>query len=120
VVQISVKDGEIVLDVLGWSQFFALKRQIRIPFNEIKGAERTAGAAKRWWNGWRIPGTHIPGVIVAGTYYRSGGREFWDVRRGNRALAINLKGGKYKRVVVDVEDPDATLAMVNEAIGGAA
>jgi hypothetical protein len=29
--------------------------------------------------GWRGPGTHLPGVLIAGAYHPDGDRVFWDV-----------------------------------------
>lgn len=114
-VEISVEKGEVALKVRGWSKLWTLRREIRFPLSAVKKARSEPNAVHGWWKGWRLPGTHIPGVVVAGTYYRSGGWEFWDVRSGGKTVSIDLNGGKYRRVVVDVEDPEAAVRMVNDA-----
>jgi hypothetical protein len=58
----------------------------------------------------------LPGVIVAGTYYRNGERHFWDVRNPERAIEIDLAGVPYDKLVVEVADPDAALAQLSAAI----
>ena len=40
----------------------------------------------------------FPGVIIAGTFFRGGRREFWDVRDGSKAVTIELERGKYRRL----------------------
>jgi hypothetical protein len=39
-------------------------------------------------------------------------RHFWDVRRADRAIEIDLAGVPYDRLVVEVADPDAALAQL--------
>lgn len=119
-VGISIKDANVVIEVRGWSKLWTLRSEIRIPLSSVKQARLEPKAVKGWWRGWRIRGTHIPGVIVAGSYYRTGGREFWDVRSGGTAVAIDLDGAKYRRLVVDVEDPEAIVELINRVAGRAA
>ena len=114
-VELSVERGDLVLEIRGWSKLWALKKQLRVPLAEIRAVRRDPQAAKGWWKGWRMPGTHIPGVITAGTFYRRTGREFWDVRSGSKAVTIELDRGKYRRVVVDVADPESAIRRIAEA-----
>ena len=113
-VELSVERGDLVLEIRGWSKLWALKKQLRVPLAEIRAVQRDPQAAKGW-KGWRMPGTHIPGVIAAGTFYRRTGREFWDVRSGSEAVTIELDRGKYRRVVVDVADPESAIRRIEEA-----
>lgn len=72
---------------------------------------------RSWWKGWRLPGTHLPGVIVAGTFYRGGQRLFWDVRgAGERAIVVDLTGAAYDRLIVDVPDTEAALQRLGAAL----
>jgi hypothetical protein len=95
-VELSVERGDLVLEIRGWSKLWALKKQLRVPLAEIRAVRRDPQAAKGSWKGWRMPGTHIPGVITAGTFYRRTGREFWDVRSGSKAVTIELDRGTYR------------------------
>jgi hypothetical protein len=48
-----------------------------------------------------------------------GGREgelvFWDVHDPQKTVVIRLRDERYARLVIEVEDPEATVARVNEA-----
>ena len=58
------------------------------------------------------------GAITAGTYYQEGELVFWDVHDPQKTVAIHLKDEHYRRLVIEVEDPEATVAQVNEAAWG--
>src|SRR5215212_5532220 len=67
--------------------------------------------------GWRGPGAHIPGVIVAGTFHHEGDRIFWDVHDPAKAMVIHLADERYARLVIGVDDPAATVAAIRRALG---
>jgi len=70
--------------------------------------------------GLRAPGTHIPRVITAGTFHQDGERTFWNVRDGDKAVVIQLRNEKYTRLVVEVDDPRETVALVERALAARA
>jgi hypothetical protein len=59
----------------------------------------------------------MPGVITAGTFYQEGERVFWDVHDPEKTVVIRLKDERYARLVIEVEDPPATVAAIQEALG---
>jgi hypothetical protein len=112
-VKLDVEGDRVVVEVLGAHKLWAFKRRISFPRDAVVAARRAPpDALAGWWKGWRVPGTMIPGVFVAGTYYKDGERHFWDVRRADRAIEIDLAGVPYDRLVVEVADPDAALAQL--------
>ena len=121
-VDITVRNGELVFAPRGLSQLWALRRRITVPVSAVRRVRRAAPRVGRgWWKGWRMPGTHLPGVIVAGSYLRDGAWEFWDVRgAGSRAIEVDLSGNRFSRLVVDVDDPDAAVAAIERARSRAA
>ncbi len=55
--------------------------------------------------GIRAPGTFVPALIKAGTYYTQRGREFWYVTRDQACLTLELDPSEYyKRIVVNAEN----------------
>jgi len=70
------------------------------------------------YHGLRAPGTNIPGIITAGTFHAHEGRVFWNVHRPANAIAIRLHDENYVKIVVEVEDPDATIALIGQARTG--
>ena len=60
-------------------------------------------------------GMWAPGLITAGTFYREGELVFWDVHDPQKTVVIRLRDERYARLVIEVEDPETTVARVNEA-----
>jgi len=116
-VDITVSKGHVVIAPRGLSRLWTLHGPITAPLAAIRDVRRAApGVGLGRWKGWRLPGTHLPGVITAGSYLHDGDWEFWDVRgAGASAIEIDLSGTRYKRLVVDVADPDAAVARLQAA-----
>lgn len=75
-----------------------------ISFNEIKSIT-TSIPQNSWWD-LRAPGTLVPGVIKAGTYYTKRGKEFWYAVRGSERgfFQIELKENSYKWIILLIKD----------------
>ncbi len=117
-VDVSITDGTLVLTVRGLHVFWALKRRLEFPLGHIREVRRAEPDIMRgWWKGIRAPGTFLPGVIIAGTYYQGGQKIFWDVSDARRAIIIELAGESYARLIVEVADPEVAIAMIERAAG---
>lgn len=118
-VELHLRDGRLEIEVRGLHKLWALRSRLDVPLASVVGARRLApDAVRRGWKGWRVPGTHLPGVIVAGTYYKGGEKHFWDVRDASRAIEIELSGTGFRRLHVEVEDPEAALALLGAPRSG--
>ena len=82
----------------------------------MTGAEADPNAASDMKD-WRGPGTHLPGVMVAGTFHHQADRVFWDVHDPAKAVVIHLADERYARLVIGVEDPAATVTAIRRALG---
>ena len=110
-IQVGREGDKIVFEVLGLHKLWALKSRLEIPAAHIRGARRYPGAVKGW-KGWRAPGTYVPGLITAGTFYLKGQRLFWDVRDAENTVVVELDDEKYLQLIVEVEDPDAVVKLL--------
>jgi hypothetical protein len=66
----------------------------------------------------RMPGTNIPGVLTAGTFYQDGKRVFWDVHNPENTVVIELKDERYNELIVEVAVPQAAVELVRAALPG--
>ena len=115
--EVELAEGTLSIHVLGMDQLWALRSRLEIPLSHVAGAEADPEVAHEWWQGIRRGGTHVPGVITAGTFHQEGERVFWDVHDPQKAIVIRLRDERYARLVVEVEDPPTTVAAIQEAIG---
>lgn len=116
--EIELTADALVVHVKGADRIFAFKSELSIPLEHVLGAANDEEEARHWYHGVRAPGTGVPGVITAGTFHQNGERVFWDVHRLERAIAISLRDESYGKLVVEVQDPEATILAIAAALGG--
>lgn len=114
-VKVSIDGSDLVVEMEGLDKLWALKSRLAIPLANVRGATVDPGVAREP-KGFRAPGTAWPGVIYAGTFHRDGERVFWDIRDGHNAIVIELADETYARLIVEVDDPRATVAMIEGAL----
>ena len=99
-------------------RIFALTSRLEIPLSHAMGAQVDPELGHpEWWKSLRLTATQIPWVVSAGTFYQEGERVFWDVRDPEKVVVIRLRDERYARLVIGVEDPPATAAAIQEALG---
>lgn len=114
-VEIQTSNDELRLEVLRMHKVWALKSRLHFPLSSVQSARTDPELAQRP-RGLRAPGTYIPGLITAGTFYTDKMRWFWDVCDPNNAVVIELNGEKYQVLVVEVENPEQVVAQIEAAI----
>ena len=90
-VEISVIGDHIHLEVKGLDKLWAFKGHLDIPITNVRAVHADPDVARGWWKGIRAPGTSLPGVIRAGTFYQDGKRIFWDVHDPEKTVVIDLR-----------------------------
>jgi hypothetical protein len=116
VTEVELTGDSLIVHVQGMDQLWALRSRLEIPLAHVAGAEADSEIARQWWKGFRV-GTHVPGVIAAGNFYKDGESVFWDVHAPEKAVVIRLSDERYARLVIEVEDPPATVERIRRAIG---
>ncbi|HSC31848.1 MAG TPA: hypothetical protein VLD17_08990 [Gemmatimonadaceae bacterium] len=119
-VDVSVEGDRVRFDVDGWDKMWALKSRLEIPLAHITSVRVDPEPARGWWHGFRMPGTQIPGVLTAGTFYQHDGAVFYDVHDPEHTIVIELDHEHYRRLIVEVADPAAAVSLLEDAIHGRA
>jgi hypothetical protein len=117
VAEVELTEDALIVHVRGMDRLWALKSRLEIPLAHVVGAEIDPEVAQGWRKSIRAPGTHVPGVITAGTFYQEGERVFWDVHDPESTVVIHLKDDLYARLVIEVDDPPSTAAAIQRALG---
>src|SRR5580704_12274071 len=68
-VNVTLLSDRAVFEVEGLHQLWALRSRLEIPLTHITDAERDPDQVGRWWHGWKLVGTDVPGLFAAGTFY---------------------------------------------------
>lgn len=121
-VKIEQQDDVVVFIVEGWHKIWSLRSELRIPRAHIKSAWRDARASHA--RGLRMPGTHVPGFLKAGTFYLDGFFDnkpsFIDVRHDENTIVVDLADEQFNRLIIEVENPDEAVAVLNRLAAPAA
>jgi hypothetical protein len=104
------------LHVMGMDKFWALKSRLSIPLAHITAIRTDGEVVKKWWHGLKLPGSNIPGVLTAGTFYQDGKRLFWDIHHPKEAVIVSLNHESYDELVIEVENPESFVKEVQEKI----
>ena len=116
--EVELTEDVLIIHVRGLDRLFALKSRLEIPLSHVLDAQADPGIdLPAWWKSLRPTATQIPGVLTVGTFDQEGERVFWDVHHPEKAVVIRLRDERYQRLVIEVEDPPATAAAIQGAIG---
>jgi hypothetical protein len=112
-IDVSKEGNSILFNVKGLHKLWAFKSQLQVPVAHIRGVRQDPEALKGWWKGWRLPGTHVPGLITAGTFLKDDRRIFWDVHNEDNAVIIDLEHDDYDQLIIEVADPAAVIKLLS-------
>ena len=116
--EVELTEDALTIHVRGLDRVFALRSRLEIPLSHVLGAEADPEVPHpAWWKSLRLTATQIPWIVTAGTFYQEGERVFWDVHDPEKVVVIRLRDERYTRLVIGVEDPPATAAAIQGAIG---
>jgi hypothetical protein len=116
-VHVEIEGDKVVFTVEGLDKLWAFRSRLEIPIAHITKVETDPNAVGRWWHGVKLVGTELPGLFAAGTFFYHGELVFWDVRDPARTIILSLAHEKYKKLIVEVADPFATLSLLQSAVG---
>jgi hypothetical protein len=117
-VDISIHGDRVRFEVEGWDKLWALKSHLEIPLAHVRSVRVDPEPARGWWHGLKLAGSGIPGILTAGTFIQRDGVVFFDVHNPERTIVLELDHETYKRLVLNVASPEASVALLTEALAG--
>jgi hypothetical protein len=119
-VTVHQEEDTVIFTVEGWHKLWAFRSELRIPCAHIKSARHDPEAARA--RGLRAPGTHVPGLLKAGTFYLDGlfdhKPSFFDVQHQQNTVVVELADEHYARLIIEVENPAAVVARLTALAAG--
>jgi len=101
-------DKTVVVHLSRVEKFGALGGDLHFPRSAVRAA-RVVDKPFAEIQGFRSPGTRVPGIMALGTWRRPGGdRDFVAVYCGERGIVVEVdpKASSYRRVILSTKDPD--------------
>lgn len=119
---VDVDRGQVVVKLLGPSRLLALRKEVVFPLESVVRVESTPNVFAKGGTFSRKIGTFvIPTFFRVGSFRgsRGQGASFWACFTGEKAVTFQLYGHRYQYVVLDVADPEETVALVKSRGGNA-
>lgn len=110
-VSVLVHNDNFIFEIVGLHKIWAMESKIIVPKTSLIRAHQEPEDFT-FWKGFRMPGTEIPGLIAAGTFYKKG-RNFWDVMNKKNAVVVELKDHYFKKLIIEVKNPEEILHLLN-------
>jgi hypothetical protein len=109
-----ISENRLKINLDAWERVWAFyfNADLEVPLNHITRV--TTEEPHSSWMDVRLPGTFLPGVIKAGTYYTGEGREFWYATRGGKYLTLELENEFYKKIVLTIDDHQRWADQINQ------
>jgi hypothetical protein len=121
--RIEIQDDRLIARIQGLDRVLALTSELSIPLAHVKSAAVSPPEVRRRWRNplrAHVPGTDMPYVVMAGSFlFLDGEHAFWDVHDPDRTVVIELDHERFAKLVLEVEDPQATATAINAAVAGA-
>ena len=112
--KIEITDNYLVIIPQGINKLTSFKDSIQISLHHVKGASIDEEILNKN-KGLRGPGTSIPGYW-SGTFTKDGEKTFFNIKRGNKPVVIQLANEKFTRLVLVLNDPETTVDLINNTI----
>ena len=121
VTSVTIDGSTLRVVIEGIDKVLAFKGSIEIPLDHVTGVALHPDGAQALHALVRAPGTWIPGVVTAGSYYLADRSWlFIDVHHASTTIRIDLDHEHYAALVIDVADPSATVAAIEHALASRA
>ena len=115
-VNVTIEGDRAVFTVEGLDKLWAFRSRLEIPLAHVTEVEANDDQVGRWWHGFKIVGADLPGLFAIGTFFFHGELVFWDVRNPAQTIIVSLDHERYKKLIVQVADPAATIARLRAAM----
>jgi hypothetical protein len=110
--KLNLENDNLIIDLEWYEKFWAvtLNKQIQIPLSHIVGVASlkenrvSTTEPSSNWSDLRAPGSFLPGIIKAGTYYTKQGKEFWYAVADKNYLTLELHDEPYRRLIITIPD----------------
>jgi len=109
--KIELTNGQLRVLLSRGEKLAAIRGNLTVELEQVVSAQIVP---TNFWGtlGFRVPGTGLPPFIVSGTYLKKGDKAFVSYFRGQTPVEIKLRGGRFTRLIIGVDDLPAAEALL--------
>lgn len=112
---LDIEGEELVCRLSGWRAMAAITRTVSVPVSSIVRAERDP-AARNHIRAKLRRRSGRSGLFRVGPYHSLEGWSFWSIGLGQNAVVVECAGVRWRHIVVEVADPQRTVAEIRQAM----
>jgi hypothetical protein len=113
--EVKIEGDNLVFEIHGVDEILSLKRSISVPLKHVKSVS-TDKFDQKGYKEMRIVGARIPYKLKDGLFLTPDGLMFLEIHNPNKCVTVTLDHERYKKIVFEVEDKEATADMIRDAI----
>jgi len=116
--RVRVEGNQLIITMQGARKLFSLRSEVSIHLDNVTGVRR----GLEWkelpgiLSSFRI-GTHVPGFYFGGTFFQQGNKAFYDVKKQENAVVIDIANEDFDTLVIGVDDCEGTVSLIEQALG---
>ncbi|MDQ3065089.1 MAG: hypothetical protein M3Q36_02360 [bacterium] len=113
---VTMNEDSVCVELHGREQFWALRAKVSVPLDTI--TDLRFEPIFQDWRKWqvRMPGTHAPTRLLAGSYWTEEGWDFLYVKRpvgfriprAENVLVIDTNQDRYKRIIISLDESESS------------
>ena len=115
-VDVTIEADRAIFEIEGLDKLWSLRSRLEIPLKHITNVEADPSQVSRWWHGFKVIGTDVPGLFAAGTFYQQRGLLSWDMPHLENTIIVSLEHERPKKLSVEVADTATTRGQLQTAL----
>lgn len=112
---LEVKGEMLIARLSGWRAVMAFKQSVEVPLETIRKVDHDPAARSRIQAKLRKRAGRS-GLFRVGPYHSIQGWSFWSIGLGRNAVVVETSGARWRYIVIEVEDPAATVERLKAAL----
>jgi hypothetical protein len=114
--RVRIENEQLLITMQGARKLFSLKSEVSIHLENVTGVKRGVEWAELPGLLALRVGANVPGFYFGGTFFQKDGKAFYDVKRKENAVVIDIKNEDFDTLVIGVDDCEATVALIRQAL----
>ena len=115
--RVRVEGDQLIITMHGARKLFSLKSEVSIHLDNVLGVKRGLEWSELpgFLDSFRV-GSHVPGFYFGGTFFQKDNKAFYDVKRKEDAVVIDIKDEEFDTLVIGVDDCEAAYILIEDAL----
>jgi len=114
--RLRIENRQLVITMQGSRKFFALKSEVTIDLDSISGVSVGLSWKDLPKTFDKILGTNSNMFYYGGKFKQDGDKVFYDLKKSEDAVVIELKDEEFKRLIIGVDNPDEAVKLIQQTL----